>query len=381
MSETMIEVQGVDPLLFRDGRPFGNEDGALSARSLPIPLPSTFAGFIRTHLGNKAGWNWAEDGPEKALQTEVRGPLLKRNGELVFAAPADALIYTRDNGGNQFKVMCLRPEKPAEGTGCNFPESSLQPLQVSDDVKPESGYNFWKWSDMEQWLSYTGGDEFALPSKIEGLLREERVHVAIEDGKGVSKEGDLFTVEYRSFLNVKSDHTTTTASEEWSLVSKIRTNEEVSLTGVGLLGGEKRVARVEELGVGNDFPKCPDRLNDSDKQNQKVRMILATPAMFTDGWKPGWLNGQLEGSPPGTPGVVLKLKAAAVKRREPVSGWDYKARGPKAVRWLVPAGSVYFFEVVSGSDDAWLADAWLKPVSDHPQDCADGFGLALWGVW
>lgn len=234
---------------------------------------------------------------------------------------------------------------------------------------------------MEKWLSYTGGDDFALPYKIEGLLREERVHVGIDERTGVSKEGELFTVEYRSFLNVKSDHTTTTASEEWSLVAKIQTSEKVLLTGVGLLGGEKRVARVEELGVPNDFPKCPDQLKVSVNKNQKVRMILATPAMFTHGWKPDWLKGQLEGSPPGAPGVVLKLKAAAVKRREPVSGWDYKARGPKAVRWLVPAGSVYFFEVVSKSDDAWLDDAWLKPVSDHPQDCADGFGLALWGVW
>jgi CRISPR-associated protein Cmr3 len=47
---------------------------------------------------------------------------------------------------------------------------------------------------------------------------------------------------------------------------------------------------------------------------------------------------------------------------------------------MVPAGSVYFFEVASG-DPASLADQWLAPVSDDAQEQRDGFGLALWGTW
>jgi CRISPR-associated protein Cmr3 len=103
-------------------------------------------------------------------------------------------------------------------------------------------------------------------------------------------------------------------------------------------------------------------------------MVLATPAIFEAGWRPSWvLNGL---------GLTMELRAAAVKRREFVSGWNYsvKARGPKPVRWLVPAGSVFFFEVTSG-DAAGLADAWLSPVSDHLFDRRDGYGLALWGTW
>jgi CRISPR-associated protein Cmr3 len=47
---------------------------------------------------------------------------------------------------------------------------------------------------------------------------------------------------------------------------------------------------------------------------------------------------------------------------------------------MVPAGSVYFFEI-EGGNPSDLLESWLRPVSDNEQDRKDGFGLALWGVW
>jgi CRISPR-associated protein Cmr3 len=111
-----------------------------------------------------------------------------------------------------------------------------------------------------------------------------------------------------------------------------------------------------------------------------VRMVLATPALFEGGWRPGWLDKfEQMNLPAGVGAVRPKLVAAAVGRREPVSGWSLREKRPKAVRWMVPAGSVYFFEVEEG-DPSRLLESWLRPVSDHQQDRKDGFGLALWGV-
>jgi len=80
--------------------------------------------------------------------------------------------------------------------------------------------------------------------------------------------------------------------------------------------------------------------------------------------------------------MKLRLVAAAVKRREAVSGWSYRQdrQQPKPLRLLAPAGSVYFFEVLEG-DPAALAEAWLRPVSDDEHDRRDGYGLTLWGIW
>jgi CRISPR-associated protein Cmr3 len=113
-------------------------------------------------------------------------------------------------------------------------------------------------------------------------------------------------------------------------------------------------------------------------------MTLATPAIFEDGWKPAWLGPDLIGSPPGS-GTRLRLVGVSIKRWQAVSGWSLanlpgQPRGPKPIRRIVPAGGTYFFETVDGRETD-LADLWLEPVSDQPQDRRDGFGLAVWGVW
>lgn len=120
--------------------------------------------------------------------------------------------------------------------------------------------------------------------------------------------------------------------------------------------------------------------------------MLATPGLFEAGWHPDFLkpvrsgdpSAPLEGAVPGTQ-VKVRLVGACVERWKPISGWslEHGKRGPKPVRRLVPAGSVYFFEVVEG-DASQLADRWLKTVcttADEGQAARDGFGLALWGVW
>ena len=113
-------------------------------------------------------------------------------------------------------------------------------------------------------------------------------------------------------------------------------------------------------------------------------MVLASPAIFAHGWRPGWLNDQLTGSP-WKDAPELRLVGVCIQRWRAVSGWSSAAlpnqpRGPKPVKRMVPAGGVYFFEVV-GSSAAGLARGWLQPVSDDEQDRRDGFGLAAWGTW
>jgi CRISPR-associated protein Cmr3 len=56
--------------------------------------------------------------------------------------------------------------------------------------------------------------------------------------------------------------------------------------------------------------------------------------------------------------------------------------GPKAVRYAVPSGSVYFFEVVGAPATAAHAEGlWLQSIAPNVQDQRDGFGLAIPGIW
>lgn len=375
MSETIVRIRGLDTLLFRDGRPFSDEPGAFSARTLRTPLPGTIAGFLRTRIGNKNGKEWDQNKSEQVKKIEVGGPILKLNDNLVFHAPADALIYKDEKDGDKPKVMCLRPLKDAHKK-TNIPDGML-PMEVTADVKPEPDYNFWTWQDMQTWLLHASGDNFPIPKeKIKGLPLEERVHVEISE-QGTSEEGKLFSAQFLSFEEYKWEEKRKTENG-WSVIAKVETLQGDPI-GVGQLGGESRSAIVES-GSESDWPGCPDELKSALSSATLVRMVLATPAIFAEGWKPGWLDGNHTGCPPGVTGCNLKLIAAAVKRREPVSGWDYLHKQPKPVQWMVPAGSVYFFEV-EGKRGFPVEQAWLKPVSDNPLDRADGYGLALWGIW
>lgn len=375
MSETIVRIRGLDTLLFRDGRPFSDEPGAFSARTLRTPLPGTIAGFLRTRIGNKNGKEWDQNKADQVKKIEVAGPILKLNDNPVFHAPADALVYKDEVDGNKLKVMCLRPLKDSPKT-TNIPDGML-PMEVTADAKPEPDYNFWTWQDMQTWLLHASGDNFPIPKeKIKGLPLEERVHVEISE-LGTSEEGKLFSAQFLGFEEYKWEERRKTENG-WSLIAKVETSQADPI-GVGQLGGESRPAIVES-GSESEWPACPDELKNTLSSAKHVRMILVTPAIFASGWKPGWLNGNNTGCPPSVTGCTLKLVAAAVKRREPVSGWDYLHKQPKPVRWMVPAGSVYFFEI-QGNPGFPVEQAWLRPVSDNSLDSADGYGLSLWGIW
>jgi CRISPR-associated protein Cmr3 len=114
----------------------------------------------------------------------------------------------------------------------------------------------------------------------------------------------------------------------------------------------------------------------------RLRMILATPAIFGNGWMPGWIDKEtLKGRPPLCRNLEVRLISAVTGRWAPISGWSYEAghHGPKPLRRMVPAGSVYFFEVEKQKFD-WR-DLWLHSVCDEEQDRNDGFGTTLWGTW
>ncbi len=377
MSVQTIRIRGVDPLLFRDGRPFSDELGAQRADSLPVPYPGVVAGAVRTAIGNAAGWKWEEAGvPANALAISVHGPVVSMaDGQPVVAAPADAVFYRKDNEKkNPLKCMCLRPVTIPEGAGCNMPDDML-PMRVTHEEKPERGYRFWMWDDLKKWLAAAEGEGFdPVPEQFPNIGNpavEERTHVKI--GKnGIAEDGMLFTTA--SVVPMEQRKTDDgLIKRDWSYLVRVAHDQAVS--GPLFLGGERRVA-VAATADAESWPTCPDDLKNVLAKSDSIRMVLVTPAIFSGGWKPGWAGG----SPPGLNGPKLTLKAACVPRREAVSGWDYAARGPKAVRWLVPAGSVFFFKA-EGDTSALASDGWLAPVSDNDQDRRDGYGLAVWGIW
>ncbi len=109
---------------------------------------------------------------------------------------------------------------------------------------------------------------------------------------------------------------------------------------------------------------------------KRFKLYLATPALFTDGWKPSWMTTDYSEHN----GIKIRLLAAAVGKAVPVGGFDIRKPGPKAMRKAVPAGSVYYLELENETDNTRLEELFhQKSISDIADSQLQGFGITFVG--
>lgn len=427
-----------DPIIARDGRPFGIGQG-IRMKSLSWPYPSVLAGSLRTLLGKLTGDNFRQERTTEALKKiNVAGPFPLLNERIFLPTPKDILIRGE---GTKREAFSIRPMKLEPGCGCDLPEYGLVPAmlpnRIEEEFKPANIPSFWSCDMIAKWLCNATGDGFDAPPDLEAgkkrsspcqklkmakkdlqkthflnLPKEEsRFHVKIDSSRGSSEDGMLFETVgldlskkgridgMKLAAKVEAELDTQTSKEAKELIEKFdRKLSEID--SFGFLGGERRLSHWRASNIAHiGWEIHPELEKALDTETKKIRLILATPSIFDNGWLPGWLkpcHGSLKGRPPGVPNKLdlnLRLVSACIDRWKPISGWslvnweDKSGKngpkpGPKPIRRLVPAGSVYFFEIEGDGDAAALANSlWLKSVCDNDQDRRDGFGLALWGVW
>lgn len=365
-----LKIDPCGPVIARDGRPF-----SLGQRmvSLPWPYPSVLAGSLRTMVGKKLPGGFSPENLDRLKAAEIAGPLPVLDNELYFPAPQDLLI-----DGDAKKLYPLRPMAPAAG-GCNLPQG-LQPVLapvLDTEFKPTPPPAFWSCAKMAAWLQSPEGSDFEAPKDADkgfwkGPEQDARMHVTIAPATGSAEEGML----YRTVgLAMEKGVHLTARVEAGALSDKL-----TSLKALHPFGGRRRLAKWSaDAGLGTAW-KCPSGLAGTVGESKLLRLVLATPALFEHGWRPGWIGENLKGTLPGT-GAGVTLIGVCNERWRPISGWDLVARGPKAVRRLVPAGSVYFLELDEPLGTEAVEKLWLQSVCDQEQDRKDGFGLAIWGVW
>jgi CRISPR-associated protein Cmr3 len=389
---TILELTTHDPLIARDGRPFGIGQGN-RMRGLPWPLPSVVAGAFRTAVVTCHGkLDFSGDMPQRLLrQVSVHGVFPTVGHELYLPAPNDAVAEPVDHGKERSQQLHrLRPQEVIGG--CDFPRDGLLPVMLSEsqakeDFKPAEVPAWWPVGKYAEWLV---GKSIHIDSSFLSSPRQStRDHVKLDANRGAAAESRLYAT-----ANLHLTHLPRFGAEEspsfQDRFADIRLSVRVQVDGEDLrqtaisfwhpLGGERRLVHWQPSSHTVTGWDCPQTIRDALAQAARVRMVLATPAIFSGGWRPGWLTEQLEGTPPGS-SVKLKLVGVANGRWKAVSGWSLAPpRGAKPIRRMVPAGSVYFFTCEHGAAAA-LTDLWLKPVSDDEQAQRDGFGLAVWGTW
>jgi CRISPR-associated protein Cmr3 len=382
-----ITITPIDPLISRDSRPFGRGQGA-RIRSLDWLTPSVVCGALRTGVGKIHG----SFDPEALKTIEVRGPFLEFDGTLYFPRPLDFVPGQSLKDGDKKEAFvsgyAIRPfENWEELGGIELPFSGLQPACIEnppdEDFKPKATPNFWSAAAMTRWLFEKNPKDFSLEESecLSGPAKDERTHVGIKPETGASEDSLLFSTTGLDF-RVKRDGkiaqmTVTIDADTQNKVYREHMAQMCRPFTLRPLGGERRLAQWSEAEDAKGWS-----LSEKPAGVMRLRMVLATPAIFSKGWLPGWIDKKnREGEIPGT-SVGVRLVSAVVGRWKPISGWNYEKgkHGPKPLRRMAPAGSVYFFEALDNRAFDWNA-LWLRSVCDDEQDKKDGFGSALWGTW
>lgn len=392
-------IESLAPLVFRSGKPFGSQ---ASAQDVIFPLSSAAAGLLRyLHLsqntdGEVLQWGKAkfEQYKQEVLNIQSFGPFLvefsnENDIQILVPKPANAMYLDEkdDKGELTDKTLLVRLEPRAfdgenEQCGSDLPDNLLhiqiEPKFEQQKGKPAKGANYWRLDDFIQWQKgKTLNFDTVNGNGITSIPTELRTHVAIDDDSLASVDGMLFQTASFDLSHQKTDD----GWEEKRLGFLVQTTKELK-PDLATFGGERRLSHIKPV-KNISLPFMPTQ-DDADKINELNGFSLAfiTPCIFAKGALPAWIDKDtLTGMLPDI-NIKVQLKAMAIDRWQAVSGWDSLQWKPKATRRAVAAGSVYWFEIVSGQFDLPTLQKLSRHIwSDNDYDKHDGFGSAVLSAW
>jgi CRISPR-associated protein Cmr3 len=377
-------LEPLDVLLFRDGRPFGASTRVTSG----LPLPQTVAGAVWTALLQQAGCNFNElgrlvrsgksfgeavskvCGAGWITSVQVRGPWLARSTnhtlEVLVPAPA-ALHQAKKQKSGPVALHRLDPLKHDVALpGWKPLEEGMRPLWFQKQTATEPAAVFLTLEGLRAFLAGDLPDASQVVGRDDLFTLDHRTGIGIEPDRLAAQESEIYGASFlalRSAYTAEPDFTPDRRPQLPEVVlyaevvlpdASVPPNPFAGMT-VLALGGEAKRAGIRTVNPVEWPGKVP-------KDKQKPLLVLTTPGLFAAGWKPSCLDG---------PG---RLVAAAVPGYTAVSGWDLARGGPKPTRFAAAAGSVYFLH-------GQPAGALPVALSDREEDCLQGWGCFVQGVW
>ncbi len=362
MIYTALKLRPFDVLHLRGNRLFGGPGD--HGESLMPPWPSVLAGAVYSHAlvveKKISGAQKNKNGPDIIKKmygdTWIRWIGLTQRGRICFPLPSDLVIF-QDTG-----PVTMKPVKKDLFAGCitGHPEElpEIPVIQTREQRKPSTGY----WITADGLQKHLRGDSVSQSDLVPTSslwLSDPRLGIALNSDTRTAEESRIYTTEAVAL------------AEDTAFVC-LFSHEKGNLPNSGIcrLGGDGRGAEITEY-------KNPPEIGRPFGGWKRFRMILATPCPSGDGWVPPNVKKVEDGIYLTLNGFRARLMSAAVSRHEVISGWDVAKHMPKNAVRVIPAGSVYWFEVEQGDTSA-LEEIWkaglIKTFADRRRE---GFG----GVW
>ncbi|MHA2641767.1 MAG: type III-B CRISPR module-associated protein Cmr3 [bacterium JZ-2024 1] len=383
MSVAVI-LRAQDVLLFRDGKPFSAGADA-RARSLFPPTPFTIQGALRARVLFSSGVSpsdFAKAPFDPAVQSlrgkigfasegygglRIRGPFLARleNGTWTRYFPVLADIVKGEDG-----YQILQPLEscdPHSGEFASVGKTARIPSNIPDGllflwlktagrVQAVSGWISEK--DLDEYLN--GEAPAGVVPEEDFVVRESRFGIGIQGATRTVREGFLYLAE---FLRLRED------TGFWVEVDGLEPGDLGGQKGLLQLGGEARVARYEIV-ESRPLPVPPNPLP------ERFKVVLLTPAYFSEGWKPKDWETFFNGSVQLISGVIPRYQSfggAFVDDQNRREGFE------KRMYRFVPPGSVFYFR--SRGPASICKTAWTETPENNADFGQIGFGCFVVGQW
>jgi CRISPR-associated protein Cmr3 len=346
-----LQLEALDPLFFRDGRPFTMGEESYAEGIFP-PLPSTVRGALRSMW--MARQLEMPDTDKDALakssdKISVQYFGLSIDGSPVFPAPLDLFFSEKGNPAQPMQLF-----KPNFASSCPKEVSHL--FKADTDGKTESIVgHLLNEETMKQYIEGIKQPDFPTIRLSEFVKKEHKIGIGRNNETHRTEEGLLFRLISNRFED-RNDGTLRLLleAEGFDIPAKPLTENPVFP-----LGGERRsvMAKAHEF----DLPQAPKI------HGKFFKVILLTPALL-DSWYPKHLCEEFPD---------LKLKAASIGKPISVGGWDVLNQCPKPMRRAAPAGSVFLFEAANETQAHAITRKYHGNSICKPTDDLEGFGICF----
>lgn len=348
----ILEINAFDTLFFRDGKPF-NKGAETWADAIFPPYPATIYGALRSAYFDANPQVFSRLKEKKELNSEadpttklkINNIFLKNLNGFLFQTPRN--ILKKGKKSNDLEILTEFDENPLSN------HSAYRILRSSGE-KAKYKESHLK-NCFEDYLNAKYDNIDVLKNPI--FISEPKVGITIDSKTGTSKDEHLYRVNMmrpREELKIIIDF------------EGLEFDDEIMFK----LGGEGKFVHAN---LKNENHKI-----EMPKIDSKFLLYLNTPAIFKKGWIPDWIDeDSLIGEIPDT-NLKIKLLSRAIGKPDFIGGFDLAKGKPKPMFKAVPAGSVYFMEIIEG-DSAELEKINQKSISDiYPEQ---GFGIAYIGKY
>ena len=342
-----IVFKALDTLVFRDGKPFGSS-GDTWADSLVFPTPTTLYGALRgiyfSQNPDQQPKAKTDEDPTKDLRINSIFFCNLKDHSYLLPVPKD-VVKAEQNGAEKIELLELIP---------NMSTSNPLPFIFSAPDEADEVENIEGFIDEGSFGDYVNANVSASVDSVQSMsdlvTTEPKIGIAIDKSKRSVQEERLYRLAQHRYTNL-------------GIVVDFE-GIEIADKGLAKFGGEAKGAVYEKyagsMQLSNSF------------EGDIFKLVLLTPAIFSQGWIPDFIDpNTMEGKD-----IKVRLIAAALGRAQYIGGWDMKENLPKPMRKAVPAGSVYFFELLDKNDAEKVQERFhLRSIVKETFLQKEGYGI------